>query len=156
MDVSQILPSLFVGSFPGNADDMDRLRQDFGITAVLSVQTDDDMAYWGLAWSPLEALYRDLGIEVRRVPVRDFDPDDLRAKLPESVVALDELLRAGHTVYVHCSAGINRSPSVVIAYLHWVLGWDLDKAVQYVTSRRRCDPYVEAIRRARWDRTGQK
>ena len=42
MDVSQILPNLFVGSYPGSPEDIDQLRQEFGITAVLNVQTDDE------------------------------------------------------------------------------------------------------------------
>ena len=41
IDVSQILPNLFVGSFPKSTEDIDRLRRE-GITAVLNVQTDDD------------------------------------------------------------------------------------------------------------------
>jgi protein-tyrosine phosphatase len=65
---------------------------------------------------------------------------------------LDGLLRAGHTVYVHCNAGMNRSPSTVVAYLHWVRGIGLDEAVEYVTSRHLSDPYVEAIRLATEDR----
>ena len=47
MDISEILPKLFVGSFPEDAKAIDRLRHDFGITAVLGVQTDDDLAYSG-------------------------------------------------------------------------------------------------------------
>ena len=81
------------------------------------------------------------------MPVRDFDPDDLRRNLPRCIEMLDELLRQGHTVYMHCSMGINRSPSVVIAYLHWVQGWDLERAAEHVLERRSCDPYLEAIRK---------
>ena len=72
MDVSQILPNLFVGSFPKSTEDIDRLRRE-GVTAVLNAQTDEDMAYWGVNWHGLESYYREAGIEVRRVPVRDFD-----------------------------------------------------------------------------------
>ena len=131
MDVSQILPSLFVGTFPKSPQDIDRLRHDFGITAVLNAQTDDDMAYWGINWSRMESYYRQAGVEVRRVPVWDFDKDDLRRQLPECVNVLDELLRKGRTVYVHCNMGVNRSPSIVIAYLHWIQGWSLEKATDH-------------------------
>ena len=136
--------------FPADAEDIKRLRYDFGVTAVLNVQTDEDLANWGVDWPQLEAGYRRSGIEVRRVPVQDFERSDLRAKLPECVAALDELLQTGNTVYVHCNMGVNRSPTIAIAYLHWVLGWELNQAVQYVITRRECDPYVETIREARW------
>jgi len=120
MDVSQILPNLFVGSYPGSPEDIDRLQNDFGVTAVLNVQTDEDMTCWGVNWGGLESHYRTTGVEVRRGPVRDFDPEDLRRNLPKCVEVLDELLHQGHAVYVHCNMGINRSPTIVIAYLHWV------------------------------------
>ena len=152
LDVDQVLPELYVGSCPTRADEIDHLRENVGITAVLSLQTEDDLVFWGIHWPRLEEYYRRLGIEVRRAPVRDFDADDLRRKLPACVEALDELLRAGHKVYVHCTGGINRSPTTVIAYLHWVLGWDLDRAVDHVKQRHRCDPYVDAIRLATDDR----
>ncbi len=84
MDVSQILPNFFVGTFPKGSVDIDRLRQE-GVTAVLNVQTDEDMAHWGVNWRRLEPYCREAGIEVRRVPVRDFDPDDLRRQLPKCI-----------------------------------------------------------------------
>ncbi len=100
----------------------------------------------------MERAYRKSGIELRRVPVQDFNPEELRQKLPASVQALDGLLRAGHTVYVHCSAGMNRSPSTVVACLHWVKGMPFNEAVEYVIKRHPSDPYVEAIRLATEDR----
>ena len=153
MDVSQILPNLFVGTFPKGPVDIDRLRRE-GVTAVLNAQTDDDLAYLGVNWNRMESYYREVGIEIRRAPVRDFDHDDLRRQLPGCVEVLDDLLRAGHTVYVHCNMGINRSPSIVIAYLHWVLGWDLEKATDHVMKCRSCDPYVDVIEKAGavWER----
>jgi protein-tyrosine phosphatase len=152
MDLDQITPRLFVGSCPVKAEDIDRLNYEVGVTAVVNVQTEEDFAYWGIEWGDLEAHYRQSGIEVRRVPVRDFDPDALRRSLPQCVGALAELLEDGHTVYVHCSAGINRSPSTVIAYVHWIEGWDLDEAIAHVAKCRSCDPYLAAIRQATEDR----
>lgn len=154
MDVSRILSNLFVGSYPRSQEDIEQLRRDYGITAVLNVQTDKDMAYWAVNWYRLEPYYCEVGVEVRRVPVRDFDPDDLRRNLTRCVEVLDELRRHGHIVYVHCNMGVNRSPSIVIAYLHWVLGWDLERATSHVLKCRSCDPFVEVIRLASEDRGG--
>jgi protein-tyrosine phosphatase len=152
MHCDQIAPQLYVGMCPMEAADVAELQR-LGVTAVLNVQTDDDLAFWSVSWNDLVSRYGHAGIEVRRVPVRDFDHEALRRGLPECVRVLDELLRGGHTVYVHCSAGINRSPSVVIAYLHWVEGRSLDEALGHVMQCRACDPYVEAIRLATDDRT---
>ena len=156
MDVSQIRPNLFVGSFPKSPEDIDRLKREFGITAVLNVQTDEDMAHWGLNWQELQLSYREASIDVRRIPVRDFDPDDLRRKLPECVELLDELLDLGHTVYLHCNMAVNRSPTIAIAYLHWIQGWSLEKATDHVMRCRSCDPYLDAIGLAGEDRKKKK
>ena len=151
IDVSQILPNLFVGTFPKGPVDIDRLRRE-GVTAVLNAQTDDDMAYTGVNWNRMESYYGEAGVEARRVPLQDFSKDDLRRQLPKCVDVLDELLREGRTVYVHCNMGVNRSPSIAIAYLHWVQGWSLEKATDHVMECRSCDFYVDAIRLAGEDR----
>lgn len=154
MDVDQILPQLFVGACPSDPADIDTLATKFGITAVFNLQTDEDFADWGIKWHEMEKAYRRRGIELRRGPVQDFNPEELRQKLPACVQALDGLLRAGHTVYVHCNAGVNRSPSTVVAYLHWVQKMPFNEAVDYVIKRHPSDPYVEAVRLATAGRTG--
>ena len=152
MDVSEILPNLFVGTYPTSTEDIDRIKREFGITAVLNVQTDEDMAHWGLDWQQLKSYYREAGIDVRRIPVRDFDPDDLRRQLPACVELLEELVDLGHTVYLHCNMAVNRSPTIAIAYLHWVQGQSLEKAADHVMKCRSCDPYLDAIGLASEDR----
>ena len=147
MGHNAILSNLFVGSCPRNGADIEGLKQ-LGVTAVLNLQTDDDMAHLDLNWAAIETCHQAFGVEVRRVPVRDYDHKDLCKKLPACVQALAELIQQGHTVYVHCTAGSGRSPSVVIAYLHWEGKWDLDKAESHVQQCRPCAPDMEAIRQA--------
>src|SRR2546428_5262245 len=83
MDYAQILPRFFLGSYPRNIGDIDRLRQESAITAVLNLQTDGDMRSHGLFWGPLKAYYATCGMTLRRVPVRDYDATHLRKKLPQ-------------------------------------------------------------------------
>ncbi len=155
MDFDHIADNLFVGSHPRTAEDIDRLRADGHITAVLNVQTDDDFNYWDIDWDEMEAAYRAVAIDVVRVPVYDFNHDDLCRRLPACADALAQMIDDGHTVLVHCTAGVNRAPSIAIAYLVWSLGWDLDEAVAHVMQRRDCDPDVSAIRQAGADGTGE-
>jgi len=82
------------------------------------------------------------------VPVIDFDRAELRRKLPQCVAALSDLLDAGEPVYLHCTAGVNRSPTVAAAFLHWKRGWDLDQAVAHLQAVRNCCPDGEVIREA--------
>jgi protein-tyrosine phosphatase len=151
MDYVELLGQLFLGSRPETTADIDRLRLHSGITAVLNLQTDDDMRAVHLLWEPLEAHYRNLGIELCRVPVRDFDPIDLREKLPECVRALEHLLAAGHSVYLHCTLGASRSPTVAVAHLCWCRRWDLEDAVSYVKKHWQCSPNIQAVQLAVWN-----
>jgi protein-tyrosine phosphatase len=151
IDHSQILPNLFVGSYPKTAEDVSVLKS-VGITGILNLQTQEDFDYHSVDWSSMRAIYFTHQIEVRRVSIRDFDDDDLRDKLPEAVRVLASLLDEGHTSYVHCNVGVNRSPSTVISYLHWSLGWSLDDAERHVRKRRSCSPVMEVVRLATRDR----
>jgi hypothetical protein len=128
MRYAKILPRLFIGSRPEIPADIDRLPLESGITTVLNLQTNDEMRAVKLICEPLERHYRASGIRLRRVPVRDFDPVDLREKLPERVHALANLLSANHSVLLHCTLGATRSPTVAVAYLHRCQGWNLDEA----------------------------
>jgi protein-tyrosine phosphatase len=77
-------------------------------------------------------------------------------KLPECVRTLDELLAAGHLVYLLCTAGTDRSPTVAIAHLYRCRGWKLDEASVYVTDRRQCSPNPEAILAAKWGHANEE
>lgn len=139
-----ITPDLFVGSHPRSDVDATRLRT-AGITAIMSLQSDADLAATGTDWETQRTLYARRDMVSERVAIRDFDPADVRAHLGEAVVTLLDLLSAGHRVYLHCTAGVQRSPTVAVAYLVWCCGWSLHEAAAHVRARRRSEPYVEAI-----------
>ena len=142
---AQILPNLFIGSHPRTIEDIERLRREAGITAVLNIHTDDDMRAVNLDFPPLESHYKTCTVILRRSPMVE-EQLELRAKLCAAIEALDELLGEGHVVYLHCTAGIGRAPTVAIGYLHTCLGWSWDDAVAHVKIRRQCAPHLEALR----------
>jgi len=144
---AEILPQLYIGSHPRSVADIERLRRQAGITAVLNIHTDDDMAAVGLDFPPLAAHYETCAVVLRRVPMLELQPE-MRAKLCDCIQILNDLLGQGHTVYLHCTAGIGRAPTVAIGYLHSCLGWDWDDAVAYVKLARQCSPHLEALRLA--------
>jgi protein-tyrosine phosphatase len=150
MDYAQILSGLFVGSHPRAIGDVERLRRESAITAVLNLQTDEDMRSVNLDWQPLEAYYQTSGIKLLRLPMKEKQIE-LREKLPECVRALTALIAAGRTVHLHCTEGVGRSPTVAIGYLHWSLGWGFDPVVSRVKQARQCSPHLEALRLAMWN-----
>jgi len=146
MNFDQILPELYVGSCPGNPREIEELKARWGVTAILTLQTEEDFNSKGLDWPALAACYQACALEVRQVPMRDGDAEDQRRKLPEAVRTLADLLATGHTVYLHCNAGLGRSPLVAMAYLHWCRGWPLSKALEHIRKRRPGSvPYVHLL-----------
>lgn len=148
---NQILPELYVGTYPDGSRDIEKLKRLCGITAVLNLQTDEDLREKGLHWSSLENRYKELSVKIRRVPIRDFDYEDQRRFLPEAVRTLAELLASGHKVYLHCNAGVGRSPLVAMAYLYWCRDLSFAEAVRHVQLRRPCSPYEDLIELSRQD-----
>ncbi len=140
-------PQLFLGTCPGHETDVLRLRSGLGVTAVLNLQTDADFDRWRIDWPRLEEAYARHHVAVVRKPITDFDREDLALKVADAAQALAGLLSVGHRVYVHCTAGIERSPATVIAYLIQDQGHSLESAVEWVTSRRDCAPYLDVLQR---------
>jgi hypothetical protein len=125
-----------VGSGPREPSDLDTLRVETRASAILSVQHDDCLAQQGIDDPGLVRYGRRLGLTMERCPLRDFDPADQQRGLPTAVRTLYGLLRQGHRVYVHCTAGINRSPLVVLAYLTLVEGMSLEEAMTLLLRAR--------------------
>jgi protein-tyrosine phosphatase len=126
--------------------DVHRLANMLRVTAVLSLQSDADLDLHGIPWSVLEEAYIGSDIVVQRYPIRDFDPDDLQARLGDPVDALNALLIANHRVYVHCNAGICRAPAIVIGFLHRYRGMKFGSALQMVRDARpMVNPYMDSV-----------
>ena len=51
----------------------------------------------------------------------------------------------GDRVYLHCNAGMNRAPTVAIAYLHVHHAMSLGAARDSVKQRRHCVPYMRVL-----------
>ena len=127
---------LVVGSCPREPSDLDALRLEIRVSAMLSVQHDECLAQQGIDYPGLVRHGRRLGLTMERCPLRDFDPADQQRGLPAAVRGLHGLLRQGHRVYVHCTAGINRAPLVVLTYLTLVEGIGLEEAMTLLVHAR--------------------
>ncbi|TFK43706.1 protein-tyrosine phosphatase-like protein [Crucibulum laeve] len=78
------------------------------ITHILSVCTDQ-----------IPAELPESGMTHLRIPVEDVDYADLLIHLPRACQFIDEALRNGGVVLVHCVQGISRSAAVAAAYIMW-------------------------------------
>ncbi len=146
LDLDIVNGGLLVGSRPEDASDVEQLRK-LGVSAVLSLQSDSDLNRTGLSWAAIWRLQMERGLEVHRHAITDFNPQDLINKLEEAVTLLDDLAARHERVYVHCTAGVNRSPSVCIAWLFMRKGRTVDEAVKEVLRRRTvAQPYPQVLR----------
>jgi protein-tyrosine phosphatase len=143
-DVTAIVPGLLIGEY-ATPDDVGWLRSRHGVTAVLSLQDEADLASKGLDLKALECAYAESGVSFYRVPVPDCDTNTLLAELDRIVALVDHLRRRDACVYLHCNAGMNRAPTVAIAYLHARQGMSLAAARDFVKARRHCVPYMRLL-----------
>jgi protein-tyrosine phosphatase len=141
-----ILPNLLIGEYPA-LDDADWLRSVHQVTTVFSLQDDSDLVSKCLDLRQLEHTYRQHGLQFHRVPVPDCDLETFARVLDHIVSLLNQLLRRGERVYLHCNAGMNRAPTVAIAYLHSEHGLPLASARDFVKQRHHCVPYMQLLQR---------
>lgn len=148
---SEVRHDIVVGSCPVRPSDVDRIVEDGRAEAVLSLQTDDCRAAVGVeAEVARRAVER--GLVVVNVPMRDFDPGEQRRCLPDAVRALAALVSGGRRTYVHCTAGVNRGPLVVLGYLTFVEGMSVDDAIGLIQAARpEASPYWDAYHGCRSD-----
>jgi len=148
-------PKIYVGSAPLDSDDIERLQQ-MGVTAVISLQSDDDLISRKINWNEFQRLYQSHDILVKRFPINDFDEKDLSVKVVEPIKALNELLERGSHVYVHCNAGICRAPSVVLGYLCQYQSMDIESGLRRIRAARSvANPFLGAIEKALLELTEQ-
>lgn len=140
-----VLPALAVGEYP-TPEDAVWLRDVCRIGTVISLQDDLDLERKGLRLSALQRAYTAADIALERFPVSDGDAAGLCVVLDRVVAALHARLEAGQRVYLHCNAGLNRAPSVAVAYLHRHHGLALDDACATIKALRPCVPYMRALR----------
>jgi histidinol-phosphate aminotransferase len=90
-----------------------------GITALLNCAEEHDTSREGYAYC--------------KIPLIDFQPIDPQC-IPKAVNWIKEMI-SDHTILVHCNAGIGRSPSIAVCYLHEI-GFGFEEAVRLVRSKR--------------------
>ena len=132
----EVTPELPIGTCPMTPDDIKRIARDGRVSAVLSLQQDDCLAFWGIDEAQLRGAGGALGLVMVRCAIRDFDIADMRSCLPRAVRELAALRARGHRVYVHCTAGLGRSPLTVLGYLVLVEGCSPERAIDLIHAAR--------------------
>jgi protein-tyrosine phosphatase len=158
IDCNEVIPDrLWVGGYV-RPEDISRLSQ-MGITAIVSMQSDQDLSNYNISLKKLLKACEAAEIEFRRIPTQDFDEKFLSATLPQAVAEVEKALAPRCArLYVHCTAGFNRGPTLAAAYLVKNQGLSAEDAHDYVSTRRHCSPYLSVLQQfeasLKNDRTG--
>jgi len=132
----EVTPELVIGSCPMTPDDLKTIARSARVSAVLSLQHNDCLAWWGIDEAQMRSAGSGQGLAMARCSIRDFDVADMRRCLPRAVAELAALRAQGHRVYVHCTAGLGRSPLTVLAYLVLVEGYSPERAIRLIHAAR--------------------
>jgi protein-tyrosine phosphatase len=145
LDFNEIIPGrLWVGGYV-REQEVSQLKQ-MGITTVLSMQMDEDLLHYGVSLQELALAYENAGIEFCRVPTPDFDRETLERNLPQAVALAEQVLADPQTkLYLHCTAGANRAPTVAAGLLIKSTGISANEACEYLTARRDCNPTLDIL-----------
>jgi len=138
---------LWVGPAPRTAEDFVLLRG-VGVTDVVTLQTEDEARGTGLQPSVAFRLATVHGMVLHRRGIEDFSHRNLAAGLADAVGLVTRLRGAGKRVYVHCAAGLNRSPTVVAGVLAVGKGLSAEQAAETVRAAHPSNPDVKALKSA--------
>jgi protein-tyrosine phosphatase len=142
--VSVISDELLVGEYPAQ-DDIGWLKDTYGITAVHNLQDDEDLRINGLDDRRLSAEYTAHGIYYVRTPIQDGSADAMAERLEAALHDLRDLVLSGSRVYLHCNAGMNRAPTLAIAFLRAYRQMSLEEAMILVKKQRACGPFMTVL-----------
>ncbi|KAK1410124.1 hypothetical protein QVD17_36657 [Tagetes erecta] len=151
MRYSKITDQMYVGSCIQTEEDIETLANVAGVTAILNFQGEIEAENWEIDSKSVNESCQHNNILMINYPIRERDSFDLRSKLPFCVGLLLRLLKKNHCVYVTCTTGFDRSPTCVVAYLHWMTDTSLHAAYNYVSGLHTCRPDRPAIAWATWD-----
>jgi protein-tyrosine phosphatase len=142
--VSEIVDEILVGEYPRDSD-IEWLKAEHGVTAVHNLQDNEDLEANGLDINALKKKYEQHGIKFVRTPIQDGSSDEMATRLKAALDDLHDLVDSKERVYLHCNAGLNRAPTLAIAYLRAHRGMSLNEALAHVKARRACGPFMTVL-----------
>ena len=117
-DIDQITETIYLGNIDA-AFNKKKLKQ-LGIKKVLTV-----MSAFGNHYSPHEFIHKSIDVD-----------DDFRTNIICHFKECILFIEGKDKIFVHCAAGMSRSPTIVIAYIMWKRKLRLNEAIKFVKEKR--------------------
>lgn len=135
-NLHQIIPNLFLGSFK-DAKRLDVLKS-HGVTHIINISDFDSS-------DKAEAEFK-----ILRIRIPDIETERINVHFETTYKFIEDAFNDNGVVFVHCTMGISRSVSIVVAYLMKKLGGDADKCLAIVKNTRRIacpnDAFMKQLR----------
>lgn len=142
--VTELGEHLLIGEYL-RSDDIAWLKDHHRVTAVHSLQDNEDLKLNGLSLAAIEAACGESHLRFVRTPIPDSGSDAMALHLRDALDALRRLIAERERVFLHCNAGMNRAPTLAIAFLRAARGMSLDEALAHVKQRQSCGPYMTVL-----------
>ena len=117
-DIDQITETIYLGNIDA-AFNKKKLKN-LGIKKVLTV-----MSAFGNHYSPHEFIHKSIDVD-----------DDFRTNIICHFKECILFIEGKDKIFVHCAAGMSRSPTIVIAYIMWKRKLRLNEAIKFVKEKR--------------------
>ena len=119
-NISKITDKIYLGDEDG--------AKDFGFLKTEQIHN-------VLSSIPNPPIYpEDMNINLMHLDIEDNCTSNIINYLKKCITFIDK----ADKIYVHCSCGINRSPTIIIGYLMWKTHSSYDDVFDYVKKRRDC------------------
>ncbi len=130
---SRVTPALYVG--PQHRANGKRALAQAGIAYILNMRSEFDDAAHGLTFdAPPDGSPADARASYCHLPTPDDEAPSM-AHLAEGIAFIESAIGSGGKVYIHCSAGVGRAPTMAAAYLI-CRGYSIDDALDMIRSAR--------------------
>lgn len=136
---NEIDPGIYLGSVKSIQDDALMKRID-AVVSITRSPTED----FGL---PRRLSYQK-GNHLD-ICLSDHDEADISQHFQESYEFIRFHIMEGHSIFIHCIAGVSRSATIVAAYLMMYYSWSAYEALSYIKEKRPCirpnDGFLEQL-----------
>ena len=130
---SRVTPALYVG--PQHRANGKRALAQAGIAYILNMRSEfDDDAHGLTLDAPPDGSPADARASYCHLPTPD-DAAPSMAHLAQGIAFIESAIGSGGKVYIHCSAGVGRAPTMAAAYLIR-RGYSIDDALDLIRSAR--------------------